>query len=972
MESLLADRLSVARSSDVGEDGKLLDSNTLQGRHTAAIDGRIALPLKPLRSTRFPPSLINLLAATITSLAVAYLLLRCFERNTLSHGTTLRLLSFSRYRSEDECVWIDEPDSDDEAEEEVESALPADLELLPAFPGTSAVLYPPEPGSAGGVWLGVPLRAGGAEGGYTGRVQGMTEDLEQLEADGWPRLADKSSVNPDGIGFQHSDTIQAEAAKYDPWKDRNIPADVAEQLKRLLCKLRSFSSICRDLLNRMNSRPMMRFTAALMKVLTMQLGVISLVPSSIEHLRMEAGEALIKLGTEAVQLAGNDPLVSRHREAVQDLMLMTKTVMYPREVGEGLAPKKFKSKILGMLGFSSVVSWYTMGIVLGMLFRLNESGGYLTDAFVEQQAKLLSILQAHQLARVVPDCGVRWYIEKSQVKISKAIFFTRDQSHQSNSLPIPTTADFSSSLERDIKAAGDLSYKPTFGLKYIDAGRGIGVSDGASPKVEILSPGNRAIGKVHVPSSTATGVGQEGLRGTIATFPGSSGDASSQATLVFQGSAGMETLLGSWHSPRTQPQFHSGPAYGQQQQGTIQHLPHLHASPHKPGGPQPHGPQPESQAHHNAHHILRPPVGSGIPFRHFQDKTARGKPTWDPSPTEDSTGMRASSPTPPRVEVQPPSPAVLRIPPSYPWEPLRSEQGRSNPLQLVSQAALSSPHGFQGGPETPLGYHDDPMGAATRAPHSFLHPVVESSARHMKDGLQHRPATSMVLPGAPGPVQAQPVSVGLAGWGHHPLPQGQRHFRPSSVPDDPYDGIRHGGILTEHPLMAPGLEGNLQAAMTGLILPPQTGAGSSHLSPQSFSAGPPNAGIQPPVSFFLQYTPGPYSMPPFASSSLMASPQRSGTGPQFSLQPPRFPAAVLPSTSEQAGISSGLGIAGIISNAGRGRPPFNPSLMGFAGSSYGPPRTAMPPAFQHGVEEGMEQMEEIQQAVEAMDPFKDD
>ncbi|CDJ31652.1 uncharacterized protein EMH_0039350 [Eimeria mitis] len=1021
MDSSFAEQLSAAEPRALVGNGDL-GEHTAQERNSEATEERPSTLLKLKRKGRFASSVLHVLAATITSLAVVYMLLRCFEKITLSHGqgAAVRLLATGRNGSEDECARNEGPEGDEGVGDNMQSTLPAGLGGMypaqgappmgapptpyypgapwggemhsaqwgqegmytgeeewypgavggttgadgtmmeagasstgfefPAYPGTSGQQDPTAPYYEGAAWEGGMYGAEwGAEAEHV-EAYGGTEEEQEISVGDVQYTAWSSQTEEERITVPRGDPETESEVAQGYWINRQLPPDTEKQAERLLDNIEFFAGVCSRLAEHAGIRQMLRFTAAVMKILIVMLATISLTPDSMEPRRERAGRAILRLADRALELAGTMPEMLRHREEVRMLRSFAECVMRPRPHGEGLPPWKFKKKSIGILGFNTVVNWYLTGIVLGMQYHLHKHGRPLLNEFVGEQIRLLNIVQRHLLGRIVPDGGARWFLEKAQIELQNTYFFSRELSRRASCNPIGSSAEFSKGLKEEIKRAGGLPYTALFKVKYLDDMATTGVQVGRYGENAMYFTEGEGSDEMHI-ASFASGDEQHGISETPASRPQPMEGASGQtapASEYFHGARGAGTSSGSWHSPWIQPHDptaaprHS--SHMQQGARPKQPLPHLHSIPESTGGRYPLQPQ------HTASPSTLPPT-TGAQFsrgHHQRTDVPVAPPSWDPSLAGDGRGREGSALSFKTIDLSHRHGDLLRVPPSAPWDDASSEQqtgiSRQQPLLETAASGL----GFLGRVEPSFRHPQESSIPSVQHPAHL--PSDEYGAVDMRVHSQQQPALPSDSPGAPLVHGPQQVPFGVERWGHYPPmqhtgrllrpPPGLRHpsetgaaYQTADTPSLPASGF--GGYLGPSTLRAP---------------LPQTRDSSLPSSSQHVPRPPPGAGDEPSLSFGPRFDFDHWTSP-LVSASQPSSTQPGGGVPHTSPQPSSGPPGIFPQSSGETGSSSGIGFAGPLSGY-RSRRPSATSLPPIT-EPYGPPypqqHLFMPPAHHHEV-----------------------
>ncbi|CDI74476.1 hypothetical protein, conserved [Eimeria praecox] len=713
-----------------------------------------------------------------------------------------------------------------------------------------------------------------------------TEAMPKGEDDQSSQGNELSGAGNDGSP-QSSGSWRDEPIEEGYWENREVPLDTAVQMERTLENVVHHATVCWEILPYIPSRKLQRFTVTVVKTLCIQLGVHSLTPPRLEYYRDKAGQRLVTLITRALEL-GETYFTPRQQRELTDLLGFTRVIMTPRPPGEDLTPRKFRSKILGIMSFSAVVHWYLTGIILGMKYHL-ATYRELTEAFVESQTNLIAIVHDHQLARVVLDTGSRWYIERTQMVLSLTTFFNREQARHSSSVPVPSINDFASSLGRAISRAGGLMYESIHGVKHVSTGNKASVLVGRSGPNVVYSSSTEPSGVVGA-LPVLPGVGQPGTDGTLAARPASPKETRTQSISPFQDKHSRRVAYTSperGHSPGTKH--------------PSEHLPQLQTTSELAGAPEPQQPQ----------QAVPPTLQAPL------------KAEYPPSPRESEVDPRTTRTTP--VARYPSS--AGGVPGMYGGSPTQQGAG-------LQQA-------FGESVDKPLSVPSELLRKALEVETSLQQsPDVDESSAVSRYG--HRRGDAAVPAESPGlPLTRQPQQIS-DGWGHFPF--SDRRWLPAQPPQIPaHLSEQKTETSTGYapPRPPPGFESLFDVGKR-LDLLPKTRESRSP-SPQPFFPGLPETGAEHSLSFTTRFAFDSW-VAPLGSSFHTSSSQRGESASHSSLSPANSLRGSLLTSSTPT--PSGIDLSGLVRGSGTLPSSLRPAES--VGSPYGQPHSGMPPAFEHG------------------------
>lgn len=397
--SLFSDEhIRLAGADVILHNSKLQELDSVESSRDATSEKHFWPPQRPM-ARPFASSLTRVLAVALASLAVAYLVLRCFHGLYVGYrqGGASRALASWEGNAGDQC-------SDNGGEDE---------SLNLTTHGT---------GEAPEDWIGYADDA----------------DLIGLELS---RVIDSF---PDEEG----------------WENRDMPTRARSIFAHYLERIEAMATLCGELEPKLKQDHFFSVVNRVSKILVTQLGLLSLNPTELESNRERAGEAIVGLLKRTTAPIDGDGELLRLKNMNRSLVDLTRAVMRPREDTKSMTSNFHKKRVLGAFKMLQIINGHLMNILANLRILVNYPNAVMTPAEIETQIKLLEILQVHLLDRMFYDQTAFWHLKRAQKYISQYLLFNKVEAFVHANKQIPPSAQFEADLNNDMKQAGGMAYIP--------------------------------------------------------------------------------------------------------------------------------------------------------------------------------------------------------------------------------------------------------------------------------------------------------------------------------------------------------------------------------------------------------------------------------------------------------------------------------------------------------------------------------
>ncbi|CDI81835.1 hypothetical protein, conserved [Eimeria acervulina] len=361
----------------------------------------LGVPVRPLRHARTRPSAspwMPVVAATIASLTTLYLVLHCFH--ILSVG----------YRHH----------------------------------GVSRAL------AAGGSYWGGQCSGGGGEEGFRipsnyGPGQSPEDWVDHAGNDGGESVEEATEV------------VTVYVRDEEGWENRDMPLHAQSVYTFYLNRISCMAGLVHELKTHMPRRHFLKVVFKIVKILVVELGVLSLNPANIESAREAAGQSLVELLKGALSEPDDPEEHIPFTNLTKSLLKLTKQVMKPRKDAQKMKRDLHKTRVVGSFRTIRVMN-ERLGAIIASLRCCLTHGVSFSDEDLDWICSLLDVLMEAICDRFLRDAAAMWHLLHAQMNIKDFVLFSRDKAFSLDKQPISPLKDFVSALDANLQQRGGLAY----------------------------------------------------------------------------------------------------------------------------------------------------------------------------------------------------------------------------------------------------------------------------------------------------------------------------------------------------------------------------------------------------------------------------------------------------------------------------------------------------------------------------------
>ena len=243
------------------------------------------------------------------------------------------------------------------------------------------------------------------------------------------------------------------------WREQLLSQSVRLQLVNLFMTMENASHCCASLLPVLKTDQALRLAFKVLRVFALELGALAIVPSSFQHLRLRAGQALISLAYVSLHNGG---ICSTHERVCQELHSLAGLVAGIREpsfMHLQTPTRLLHIKLSAIVNAGVLVIGFSLNVLLGLSQHASGSSQGLPPALVEQQLAVLDALAEAHGSIIVRDTVVRHHISTWQ-RHRRVWLLLSEEQFRLRRAPLPSTSSAMQTIIDAVEGAGGLLPPP--------------------------------------------------------------------------------------------------------------------------------------------------------------------------------------------------------------------------------------------------------------------------------------------------------------------------------------------------------------------------------------------------------------------------------------------------------------------------------------------------------------------------------
>ena len=310
------------------------------------------------------------------------------------------------------------------------------------------------------------------------------------------------------------------------WDQRNLPPHVEQEVITMFEQMIHCASSCRLVVRAMTRQQRLRLVNHMGRLLALQLGALSLVQEHLERFRTRLGDALLKLCNEALLRSGQETHLEESRQRIRELQAVVEKLKQPRPRSELNVPHVYRPKMVSLVRTGTVVVEVCIKVLEGLSNFEAVNKSKPPPDLITQLALVLSYVYEAHSSYIGRDSLLRQHILNCQKCVESQPLLSRRHAQSRNEL-IPPLDVLVQQIRQAVRDAGGIPQSPSHATK---------THQNAAPKssasVQQASTSREPLDEEGIPtqeqeesysalhpSSTSSGAGLQGLQAAAFAEP---------------------------------------------------------------------------------------------------------------------------------------------------------------------------------------------------------------------------------------------------------------------------------------------------------------------------------------------------------------------------------------------------------------------------------------------------------------------
>ncbi|CDJ60028.1 hypothetical protein, conserved [Eimeria maxima] len=241
---------------------------------------------------------------------------------------------------------------------------------------------------------------------------------------------------------------------WEDWEGRGLPPVARQQAINVLDWMNRNACKCNSVLPFLSTDQGARLALITLKILTMDLGVLSLLPEDLEPVRQSIGDALLELVESTTSYKGKGQAENYTIQEVSSMAPLIRQIMLPRHEERQISPQKRRARTLTMTGWVRKINQYLARMLWDLPVFAESASREDFEKVVEQDIKVLDAVWVVHKKYVNRDKLHRRHVLTSQTNSNNWMLLSREEVQATKKAKFPSFDKIIEEFEQTVSNAG--------------------------------------------------------------------------------------------------------------------------------------------------------------------------------------------------------------------------------------------------------------------------------------------------------------------------------------------------------------------------------------------------------------------------------------------------------------------------------------------------------------------------------------
>ncbi|CDJ61308.1 hypothetical protein EMWEY_00039780 [Eimeria maxima] len=240
------------------------------------------------------------------------------------------------------------------------------------------------------------------------------------------------------------------------WEGRGLPPPARQNVINVLDWMHRNAFMCNSVLPFLSTDQGGRLALITLKILTMDLGVLWLVPEDLEPVRQSIGDTLLELVESTTTYQGKDQEENYNIQEVRRMSPLIRQIMLRRDEEKPVPPEKRPARTHSMTGWVRKINLYLARMLWDLPMFAESASPEDFEKVVEQDIKVLNALWDLHKKYITQDKIHRRHVLACQRNSNNWMLFSSREANAEKESKFPAFKEIIEEFEQTVRNAGGI------------------------------------------------------------------------------------------------------------------------------------------------------------------------------------------------------------------------------------------------------------------------------------------------------------------------------------------------------------------------------------------------------------------------------------------------------------------------------------------------------------------------------------